>query len=159
MRCSSDGGGLCRVQRQHGDDILGPGVAAPVVRKLLALNQGASPENPRVEVILLSRNSATIPGLHLQLDPALRPGHHIRATFTAGEADWPYVKPFGTDLFLSANPDRCAARCAPWHRRRPSCPSPPGETAAAAADQIDTGRPAGQLRIAFDGDAVIFGDE
>ncbi|KAG1244484.1 hypothetical protein G6F65_021778 [Rhizopus arrhizus] len=40
-------------QRQHEDDILGPGVAFPVVRKLLALNQGASPENPRVEVILL----------------------------------------------------------------------------------------------------------
>lgn len=45
-------------QRKHEDDVLRPGVAFPVVRKLLALNQGQSPESPRVEVILLSRNSA-----------------------------------------------------------------------------------------------------
>lgn len=91
-------------QRQHEDDILGPGVAFPVVRKLLALNQGASPENPRVEVILLSRNSADT-GLRIFNSIQHYGLGIIRATFTAGEPTWPYVKPFGTDLFLSANPE------------------------------------------------------
>src|SRR5690554_3242189 len=45
-------------QRGHEDDVLEPGIAFPLVRKLLALNDGAAPEAPRVEVILLSRNSA-----------------------------------------------------------------------------------------------------
>lgn len=146
-------------QRKHEDDVLGPGVAFPVVRKLLALNQGAGPENPRVEVILLSRNSADT-GLrifnsiqHYGLDI-------IRATFTAGEPTWPYVKPFGTDLFLSANPESVRSALRHGIAAATILPKPPGETAAAAAGQgIDMQRPAGQLRIAFDGDAVIFGDE
>ncbi|WP_193225057.1 5'-nucleotidase, partial [Mycobacterium tuberculosis] len=75
-----------------------------VVRKLLALNQGASPENPRVEVILLSRNSADT-GLRIFNSIQHYGLGIIRATFTAGEPTWPYVKPFGTDLFLSANPE------------------------------------------------------
>lgn len=45
-------------QREHEDDILQPGVAFPVVRKLFALNQLAPPQAPHVDVILLSRNSA-----------------------------------------------------------------------------------------------------
>ncbi len=145
-------------QRQHEDDILGPGVAFPVVRKLLALNQGASPENPRVEVILLSRNSADT-GLRIFNSIQHYGLGIIRATFTAGEPTWPYVKPFGTDLFLSANPESVRSALRHGIAAATILPKPPGETAAAAADQIDTGRPAGQLRIAFDGDAVIFGDE
>ena len=43
-------------QRSHEDDVLTPGMAFPVVRKLLALNEGAPADAPRVEVILLSRN-------------------------------------------------------------------------------------------------------
>ncbi len=69
-------------QRQHEDDILGPGVAFPVVRKLLALNHGASPENPRVEVILLSRNSADT-GLRIFNSIQHYGLGIIRATFTA----------------------------------------------------------------------------
>src|SRR5690606_3541099 len=45
-------------QRQLEDEILEPGVAFPVVRKLLALNQRLPEDAPQVEVILLSRNSA-----------------------------------------------------------------------------------------------------
>jgi len=145
-------------QRQHEDDILGPGVAFPVVRKLLALNQGASPENPRVEVILLSRNSADT-GLRIFNSIQHYGLGIIRATFTAGEPTWPYVKPFGTDLFLSANPESVRSALRHGIAAATILPKPPGETAAAAADQIDITRPAGQLRIAFDGDAVIFGDE
>jgi 5'-nucleotidase len=119
---------------------------------------GASPEDPRVEVILLSRNSADT-GLRIFNSIQHYGLGIIRATFTAGEPTWPYVKPFGTDLFLSANPESVRSALRHGIAAATILPKPPGETAAAAADQIDTGRPAGQLRIAFDGDAVIFGDE
>ena len=91
-------------QRTHEDDVLAPGIAFPVVRKLLALNAGAPPDTPRVEVILLSRNSADT-GLRIFNSIQHYGLGIVRATFTAGEPTWPYVKPFGTDLFLSANPE------------------------------------------------------
>jgi len=133
-------------QRAHEDDVLEPGIAFPLVRKLLALNTDAPPHAPRVEVILLSRNSADT-GLrvfnsiaHYQLDIS-------RATFTSGEPTWPYIKPFGAHLFLSANPE--SVRRALEHGVAAATVLP----ARAPAQQHD------QLRIAFDGDAVIFGDE
>lgn len=133
-------------QRAHEDDILEPGIAFPLVRKLLALNIDAAPEAPHVEVILLSRNSADT---GLRIFNSIQ--HHglaiSRATFTSGEPTWPYIKPFGTQLFLSANPD--SVRRALEHN-------------IAAATIIPARAPAhrnDQLRIAFDGDAVIFGDE
>lgn len=136
-----------RYQREHEDDPLAPGVAFPVVRKLLALNAGAPADAPRVEVILLSRNSADT---GLRIFNSIQ--HHglgiVRATFTSGEPTWPYVRPFGTDLFLSANPESVRRAL---------------ENGVAAATIIPEALQAtvhrDQLRIAFDGDAVIFGDE
>ena len=133
-------------QRAHEDDVLEPGIAFPLVRKLLALNVDAPVDAPHVEVILLSRNSA---------DTGRRIFNSIqhynlgitRATFTSGEPTWPYIKPFGTQLFLSANPDSVRRAL---------------ENGIAAATIIPARAPAhrnDQLRIAFDGDAVIFGDE
>jgi len=144
-------------QREHEDDILKPGVAFPVVRKLLALNDGAPVETPRVEVILLSRNSADT-GLRIFNSIQHYGLGIVRATFTAGEATWPYVKPFGTDLFLSANPESVRRALVHGIAAATILPRGPGEVSAAAA-ATDTGRPPAQLRIAFDGDAVIFGDE
>ena len=105
-------------QRTHEDDVLAPGMAFPVVRKLLALNEGAPPMRPG-EVILLSRNSADT---GLRIFNSIQ--HHrlgiTRATFTSGEPTWPYAKPFGADLFLSANPESVRHR---WntHRRATTC--------------------------------------
>ncbi len=135
-------------QRTHEDDVLAPGIAFPVVRKLLALNEGAPPEAPRVEVILLSRNSADT-GLRIFNSIQHYGLGIVRATFTSGEATWPYVKPFGTDLFLSANPESVRRSI---------------EHGIAAATILPAGAPQRQrhehqLRIAFDGDAVVFGDE
>src|SRR5690606_994372 len=133
-------------QRDHEDDILDPGIAFPLVRKLLALNEGAAADAPRVEVILLSRNSADT---GLRIFNSIQ--HHAlaisRATFTSGEPTWPYIRPFGAQLFLSANPDSVRAAL---------------ENGVAAATILPAKAPAhrhDQLRIAFDGDAVIFGDE
>ncbi len=133
-------------QRAHEDDALMPGMAFSVVRKLLALNEGAPADVPRVEVILLSRNSADT---GLRIFNSIQ--HHklgiTRATFTSGEPTWPYAKPFGADLFLSANPE--SVRRSLEH----------GIAAATILPAKALQQRSDQLRIAFDGDAVIFGDE
>jgi 5'-nucleotidase len=142
-------------QRGREDEVLAPGLAFPLVRKLLALNRIDRPGLPRVEVILLSRNSS---------DTGLRifnsiEHHHleiVRAVFTSGAPTWPYIRPFGAHLFLSANPE--SVRRALEHDVAAATILP---SAARDADSRAASQPAapGQLRIAFDGDAVIFGDE
>ena len=133
-------------QREREDDVLEPGIAYPLVRKLLALNRDVSADAPRVEVILLSRNSS---------DTGLRVFNSIqhygldirRATFTSGAPVWPYVRPFGAQLFLSANPESVRGAL---------------EAGVAAATILPAHASESrheQVRIAFDGDAVIFSDE
>lgn len=138
-------------QRQREDVILEPGIAFPLVRKLLALNASIAADAPsvealKVEVILLSRNSSDT-GLRI-FNSIQHHGLDIRrATFTSGAPVWPYIKPFGAQLFLSANPISVRAAL----------------EAGVAAATILPARAAlsghDQLRIAFDGDAVIFSDE
>jgi 5'-nucleotidase len=131
-------------QMAREDDLLAPGIAFPLVRKLLRLNIGV-PE-PRVEVILLSRNSADT-GLRI-FNSIEHYGLQIaRAVFTGGASTSPYVNSFGAQLFLSANPESVAAALAAGIAAATILPS---KAPATASDQ---------LRIAFDGDAVIFGDE
>lgn len=133
-------------QRVREDDILEPGIAFPLARKLLALNQGTPPDAPRVEVILVSRNSSDT-GLRV-FNSIQHHGLKIsRASFTSGAPTWPYIKPFGAQLFLSANPDSVRRAL---------------ENGVAAATILPAKAHAhrhDQLRIAFDGDAVIFDDE
>lgn len=133
-------------QRARENEPLAPGIAFPLVKKLLALNEGAAPGAPRVEVILLSRNSSDT-GLRIFNAIEKHGLGIIRAVFTSGEPTYPYIKPFGAQLFLSANPD--SVRSALEH----------GVAAATIlpAKAAETTRE--QLRIAFDGDAVIFSDE
>ena len=136
-----------KYQREREDEILPPGVAFPLVRKLLALN-GLAPSEPRVEVILLSRNTA---------DTGLRIMHSIRhyelditrAAFTGGESTYPYVPAFDADLFLSANADDVRRALDAGNAAARILPA----SVAPAAGRSD------DLRIAFDGDAVLFSDE
>ncbi|MFM6988151.1 MAG: 5'-nucleotidase [Arenimonas sp.] len=135
-----------RYQRARENDVLPPGIAFPLVTKLLALNAGAPPERPRVEVILLSRNSSDT-GLRI-FNAIEHYGLKItRAVFTSGAEVYPYIQPFGAHLFLSANP--ASVQAALEH----------GVAAATIlpAEAAEQGHP--ELRIAFDGDAVVFGDE
>jgi 5'-nucleotidase len=71
----------------------------------------------------------------------------VRAAFTRGEPTFPYVNAFGADLFLSANPDSVAQALGA------------GIAAATILPSKTPQRQSDQLRIAFDGDAVLFGDE
>ena len=141
-------------QRSREDEVLAPGIAFPLVRKLLALNANASAETPQVEVILLSRNSSDT-GLRV-FNSIQHHGLDIRrATFTSGAPTWPYIRPFGAHLFLSADAE--SVRRALEHGVA-AATLLPGAAAAPAAGADDPAR-AMQIRIAFDGDAVLFDDE
>lgn len=132
-----------RYQIERENDLLAPGIAFPLVQKLLRLNRSGG---PRVEVILLSRNSADT-GLRI-FNAIEHYGLGIeRAAFTNGAPTHAYVQPFRTDVFLSANHDDVAHALTAGVAAATILPS----KAPTAASE--------QLRIAFDGDAVIFGDE
>lgn len=135
----------CAYQIEHENTPLQPGTAFPLVRKLLALN-GNDLENPKVEVILLSRNSADT---GLRVFNSIK--HHnlniTRASFTRGESTHKYIPAFGADLFLSSNPEDVQQALAAGHAAATILPS---------TVELNTSE---QLRIAFDGDAVLFSDE
>ena len=135
----------CRYQIDHEEDVLKPGIAFPLVQKLLALNDADTGE-PRVEVILLSRNSADT-GLRV-LNSIRYHGLKItRAAFTRGESTYRYINAFGAHLFLSASQDDVRKAL---------------EAGCAAATILPSNvslNTSGQLRVAFDGDAVLFSDE
>lgn len=128
-------------QIAHENDVLQPGYAFPLVKKFLNLNR----HNDLVEVILLSRNSADT-GLRI-FNSIEHYGLNItRAAFTSGESPYRYVNAFGSDLFLSANPEDVMGAL------NANC-------AAARIISKSQNEDDDQLRIAFDGDAVLFSDE
>lgn len=133
----------CRYQIEHEDDLLEPGVAFGLVRKLLALNEAG---RERVEIILLSRNSADT---GLRVFNSIR--HHdlaiSRAAFAGGGSPYRYVAPFGAQLFLSS------------HAQDVRSALESGYAAATIMPSMKGSNPSDELRIAFDGDAVIFSDE
>lgn len=134
-------------QVSHENDVLEPGVAFRLTRKLLALNEQLG-ERGRVDVILLSRNSSDT---GLRVFNSIR--HHAlditRAAFTGGASPYRYVEAFGAHLFLSADPSDVREALAAGCAAATILPAQPlGDNAA------DT-----PLRIAFDGDAVLFSDE
>lgn len=130
-------------QIEHENIVLKTGVAFGLVKKLLSLN---TIDMPLVEIILLSRNSADT-GLRI-FNSIQHYGLDItRAVFSNGESPYRYVSAFGAHLFLSANPEDVGnalnAGCA-------------AATIAATAANENHNK---ELRIAFDGDSVIFSDE
>ncbi len=132
-------------QRCREDDILQPGVAFRLVEKLLALNEDGL-DHPGVEVILLSRNSADT-GLRI-FNSIEHHGLSIeRAVFTNGASPSQYIEPAGVQLFLSANDDDVRRVLTAGYAAATILPSATRENRSS------------QLRLAFDGDAVIFSDE
>lgn len=137
-------------QIAHENDYLQPGVAFPLVKKLLALNDDETrhptAEHPGVEVILLSRNSADT-GLRI-FNTIEHYGLKIeRAAFTNGVSPYRYMTAYGANLLLSTNASDVRSALIAGH------------AAATILPGSSSGKDSGQLRIAFDGDAVIFSDE
>jgi 5'-nucleotidase len=133
-----------RYQIQHENEILQPGTAFSLVQKFLDLNKNED----LVEVILLSRNSADT-GLRVFNSIAHYGLKITRAIFTSGKSPYQYAQAFGTHLFLSTNPidvkNALNAGCA-------------AATILSTASQ-NIASSSKELRIAFDGDAVLFSDE
>ncbi len=131
-------------QIEHEEEILNPGDAFPLVEKLLNLNSTLG--QPRVEVILVSRNSA---------DTGLRAFNSIqhynlgisRAAFVGGRSPEPYLAAFGCHLFLSTHAEDV--------RRALQAGFAAASILSGGARRADSG----ELRIAFDGDAVLFSDD
>ena len=135
---------FCRYQIEHEDEVLNPGLGFMLVEKFLTINK-AFPKSPLVEIILLSQNSADT-GLrifnsirHYKLDIT-------RAAFTSGRSPYSYISAFSAHLFLSTNTDDVIKAL---------------DSGFAAATIVSgtNEHHSKQLRIAFDGDSVLFSDE
>ena len=121
------------------------GVAFRLVKKLLAFNSG---DVQRVEVVILSKNDQ-VSGLRI-FRSAERAGLQLeRGVFTRGRSPYRYLDALKANLFLSANEQDVMGAL---DARFPAARVVP-ESAQAA------GRHAEEVRIAFDGDAVLFSDE
>lgn len=138
----------CQYQIEHENEPLKPGTAFPLVQKLLKLND-LGDARERVEVILLSRNSADT-GLRVFNSIQAHKLPITRAAFTSGNSPFRYIEPFGADVFLSNDP------------RDVTNTLNAGVAAAtmlASNHQASNSENQDKLCIAFDGDAVIFSDE
>ena len=121
------------------------GVAFPLVKKLLAFN---TPQAQRVEVVILSKNDP-VSGLRV-FRSAERAGLRLeRGVFTRGANPYRYLDALKANLFLSANENDVMSAL---DSKVPAARVYP-ESAQAAS------RHSGEVRIAFDGDAVLFSDE
>lgn len=134
-----------KLQLERLEEPAKPGVAFSLVKKLLAFNDA---QTQRAEVVILSRNDP-VSGMRV-----FRSAQHYglpiqRGSFTRGQSPWRYLKPLNANLFLSTHLSDVRAA-------------------------LDAGVPAAQVyphsahaseehphevRIAFDGDAVLFSDE
>jgi 5'-nucleotidase len=122
-----------------------PGVAFSLVKKLLAFNAG---DQQRVEVVILSRNDP-VSGLRVMKSAEHYKLPIIRCTFTRGESPWRYLKPLHANLFLSAKADDVRSALNNGFA---------AATVATHSMHAQTNYPK-EVRIAFDGDAVLFSDE
>ncbi len=136
----------CKHQIAREDDLLQPGTGFALVQRLLRLNEVPGLA-PRVVVILMSRNSADT-SLRIFRSIAAHGLGITRGALTSGQPLSRYLRAFHVDLFLSAEDEDVRAAIAA------------GTAAARIHDAPTTaGREEAALRIAFDGDAVLFSEE
>ena len=134
-----------KYQIENENNPLPPGPAFNLIQKLMALNKN-SQKNPLVEIILLSRNSADT-GLRIFNSIQKHNLGIVRAVFTGGKAPYQYISPLESDLFLSTDEEDV--------QKALDC----GFAAATLLPSQSSDDSNDQLRIAFDGDAVLFSDE
>lgn len=132
-------------QHAHEDDVLEPGVAFPLIKRLLMIN-GEEPDDQPVEVVLLSRND---PDTGLRVFKSIE--HYglaiSRAAFVAGSNPFVYMDAFNASLFLSANPEDV---------REAVKQGLPAAQVFPSKFVDDESEP--ELRIAFDFDGIIADD-
>ncbi|MEP6791222.1 MAG: 5'-nucleotidase, partial [Ramlibacter sp.] len=142
---SGDARAYMEMQLKRLDMPARPGIAFSLIKKLLAFNDTTA---QRVEVVILSRNDP-VSGMRI-----FRSGHANeikleRGVFTQGRSPFRYLRPLGAHLFLSANADDV--------REALSAGFP---AARVLTESVLAGSNyPHEVRIAFDGDAVLFSDE
>lgn len=137
-----------KYQEQHLDVPLGKGIAYPFIKRLLALNDlRGDPEDPLVEVVLLSQND---PDTGMRVMKTI--GHYglnmTRAIFTQGRSPYEYIPALNIALFLSADKQHVDAAIKAGY--------PAGQVLDSKFDDDESDD---NLRIAFDFDGVLAGDE
>jgi len=133
-----------RMQLQRLEQPAKAGVAFRLVQKLLKFNAEAG---KLVEVVILSRND---PVSGLRVFRSVR-GAQLgieRGVFTRGRAPYSYLHPLKANLFLSANVEDVKAALNAGF---------PAALVYTQSRNVDSHPD--EVRIAFDGDAVLFGDE
>ena len=142
-------------QLRNENQILKPGAAFALVRALLKLNRltPASGQMQRlVEVVIMSRNSTET---SMRIFNAIR--HYeldiTRAVLSGGASLAPYLHAFNVSLFLSLHEDDVQAAINSDTAAALLYQMPSHRNAHRSVEELD------QIRIAFDGDAVIFSDE
>ena len=131
-----------------------PGVAFSLIKKLLAFNEVADTAGEgqaavqRVEVVILSRNDP-VSGLRVFRSVQTHKLSVARGVFTRGREPYRYLSPLQANLFLSANTDDVRAALLMGF---------PAATVATHSVRAKDNYP-NEVRIAFDGDAVLFSDE
>ncbi|HVE49838.1 MAG TPA: 5'-nucleotidase [Casimicrobiaceae bacterium] len=140
----SDDSRYRELQLSRIDEPARPGIAFHLVRKLLAFNADGA---RRVEVVILSRNDPvsglrvfrSVKGAELAIE---------RAVFTRGRSPYSYLEPLKANLFLSANVEDVRGALAAGF---------PAAHVYLQSNLVDSHPD--EVRIAFDGDAVLFADE
>jgi 5'-nucleotidase len=141
---ASDDHAYMQLQLHRLDQRANPGVAFSLINKLLAFNETTR----KVEVVILSRNDP-VSGMRV-----FRSAQHYglpieRGVFTRGQSPWRYLRPLAANLFLSANEADVRSALAAGV---PAARVYPHSARASSAHPRE-------VRIAFDGDAVLFSDE
>jgi 5'-nucleotidase len=141
----SDDRAYMKLQLERLEEPAKPGVAFSLVKKLLAFNNATT---QRVEVVILSRNDP-VSGMRV-----FRSAQHYglsiqRGSFTRGQSPWRYLKPLNANLFLSTHLSDVRAAL---DAGVPAAQVYPHSAHASEAHPHE-------VRIAFDGDAVLFSDE
>ena len=142
---ASDDHAYMQLQLQRLEQPALPGVAFSLVNKLLAFNAGGQ---QRVEVVILSRNDP-VSGMRV-----FRSAQHYglpvqRGVFTRGQPPWRYLRPLAANLFLSTNEADV---------RQALAVGVPAARVYPQSAHASVAHP-NEVRIAFDGDAVLFSDE
>jgi len=137
-----------KYQLENENNPLQKGTGYRLIENLLKINRYFTQQEKQVEVIILSKNNA---GTSLRITNAIN--EHkldiLRSAWTSGNDISNYLKAFKVDLFLSADDEDVASAI---------------QNGVAAAKILPSHKDVhnslgDQVRIAFDGDAVLFSEE
>ena len=142
---SGDPEGYMKLQFERLDVPAQPGIAYSLVRKLLRFNDDGV---QRVEVVILSRNDP-VSGMRIFKSSVAADIKLQRGVFTQGRPPFGYLRPLRAHLFLSVNAEDV--------REALNAGFPAARVLVESVKASDAYPD--EVRIAFDGDAVLFSDE